>query len=236
MPTVSRITDATGRGSASEKEVLKATLKSDRCYVTDRGYEQFELFNRIVEARSSYVCRVRNDHHFQIDTQREVTPAAIACGVLEDHLGRMGSPNSKRIEHPNHPQRRIVVKFTKHEKRGGRKRRSASQDIVLVTNLLDVPAEIIALLYRQRWLIEIFFRWLKSVFSCRHLLAQNQNGIEIQMYCALIAFLLIRKASGRGVQPTQWTYKLLCLFFQGWATEEEVLEHLNELAAAQKTG
>ena len=234
VPTVSRITDATGRGAASEKEVLKATLQADRCYVMDRGYEQFALFNRIVQAGSSYVSRVRNDHAFTVEQEQELTAAARESGLFEDQIGCMGSPNSKRIQHPDHTQRRIVVKFTEHEKRGGR-RRAARQDIVLVTNLLDVPAEIIALLYRQRWLIEIFFRWLKSVFSCRHLIARNQNGIEIQMYCALIAFLLIQIASGQGLKPTQWTYKLLCLYFQGWATEEEVLEHLDGLSTAQKT-
>ncbi|NOY40627.1 MAG: transposase [Planctomycetes bacterium] len=100
-----------------------------------------------------------------------------------------------------------------------------------MTNLLDVPAEVIALLYRFRWLIELFFRWLKCVLSCRHLSA---NGIEIQMYCALIACLLIQLAAGQDVRPNQWTYKLLCLYMQGWASEEEVLEHLEERVAVAK--
>lgn len=237
VPTLSRITNATGRQEANEKAVLQATLQADRCYVTDRGYEQFALFNQIVQARSSYVCRVRNDHQFRAESQLELTATARASGVLEDALGQMGSPKSKRIVQPDHPQRRIVVAFTNHEKRGGRRAAPASQNIVLVTNLLDVPAEIIALLYRQRWLIELFFRWLKSVFACRHLLSEAQNGIEIQMYCALIAFLLVQKASGRDVKPNQWTYKLLCLYTQGWADEDEVLAHLASLSQgpAQKT-
>jgi hypothetical protein len=100
----------------------------------------------------------------------------------------------------------------------------------LVTNLLDVPAEIIVLLYRFRWLIELFFRWLKCVLSCRHLLSQDPRGIQIQMYCALIACLLIQLACP--IKPNQWTYKLLCLYQQGWATDEELLEHLRERAAA----
>lgn len=103
---------------------------------------------------------------------------------------------------------------------------------MLATNLLDVPAEVIVLLYRFRWLIELFFRWLKCVLACRHLLSQAAEGIQIQMYCALIACLLIQVAAGRDVRPNQWTYKLLCLYQQGWASEEEVLEHLRERAAA----
>jgi hypothetical protein len=232
VPTFGRVTNASGRGEASEKAVLKASLEADRCYIVDRGYEEFALFNAIVAARSSYVCRVRTDHHFQQAATNQVTTDAIADGVLEDAVGRMGSPNSKRIEHPDHIQRRIVVRVAVHPKRGGRRRAAASQDIVLVTNLLDVPAEIIVQLYRYRWLIELFFRWLKCVLSCRHLLSQNAGGIQIQMYCAMIACLLIQLACP--MKPSQWTYKLLCLYQQGWVTDDELLEHLHERTAALK--
>jgi hypothetical protein len=191
VPTFSQVTDASGQGAANEKQVLRGSLQADRCYITDRGYEEFSLFNAIVAARSSYVCRVRNDHHFTAQETRALGPEAVAAGVLEDALGRMGSSRSKRIEHPDHVQRRIVIRFTEHPKRSGRRRAGASQDIVLATNLLDVPAEVIVLLYRFRWLIELFFRWLKCVLSCRHLISESENGIQIQMYCALIACLLI---------------------------------------------
>jgi hypothetical protein len=230
VPTFGRVTDASGEGEASEIEVLKGTLQADHCYILDRGYEQYALFNRIVDARSSYVCRVKNDHHFEVKETRQVIAEAAAAGVLEDVLGQVGSPKSKRIERPTHEQRRIVVRVTEHPKRGGRRQKAASHDIVLVTNLIDVPAEIIVLLYRFRWLIELFFRWLKNVLSCRHLLSRDANGIQIQMYCALIACLLIQLACP--IKPNQWTYKLLCLYQQGWATEEEVLAHLRERAAA----
>jgi IS4 transposase len=148
----------------------------------------------------------------------------------------MGAPKSERIKHPDHAQRRIVIHTTAHPKRGGRRRSAATQDIVLATNLMDVPAEVIVLLYRYRWLIELFFRWLKCVLSCRHLLSESQNGVQIQMYCALITCLMIQLASG-DVRPNQWTYKLLCLYVQGWADEVKVLAHLRERAskAAKQT-
>lgn len=231
VPTVAVLTDASGQGPASEKAVLRASLQADRTYITDRGYEDFSLFNAIVAAGSSYVCRVRNDHHFAVEETRPLGEESRAAGVLEDAVGRMGSPNSKRIEHPDHRQRRIVVRIAPHPKRGGRRRTAGTQDLALVTNLLDVPAEVVVLLYRFRWLVELFFRWLKCVLSCRHLISESANGIEIQMYCALIACLLIQLAGGE-VKPNQWTYKLLCLYVQGWADEDEVLAHLRERAAA----
>jgi IS4 transposase len=177
---------------------------------------------------------VRGDHHFTVEETRAFSTEAEAAGILEDTVGRMGSPKSKRIEHPNHTQRRIVIRLVEHPKRGGRRGHRGTQDVVLVTNMLDVPAEVIALLYRYRWLIELFFRWLKCVLSCRHLISQKANGIEIQMYCALIACLMIQLVAGKNVRPNTWTYKLLCLYVQGWADEEEVLEHLQERAAAEK--
>ncbi len=228
VPVRATLTDASGKGAASEKAVLRKTLQPDRCYVTDRGYEEFALFNDIVAAGSSYVCRVRNDHHFTADETREVSAEASAAGVLEDAVGRMGSEKSKRITHPDHRQRRVVVRHAEHPKRGGRRRKGATNNIVLVTSLLDVPADVIALLYHFRWLIELFFRWLKCVLSCRHLISQSQNGIEIQMYCALIACLLIQITTGSDLKPNAWTYKLLCLYTQGLATEEDILAHLQK--------
>lgn len=102
ISTRARLTDASGRGAAREKAVLRGSLQADHCSITDRGYEEFSLFNAIVAARSSYVCRVRNDHHFTTEETRELTDEARSAGELEDCVGRMGSPKSKRIEHPDH--------------------------------------------------------------------------------------------------------------------------------------
>jgi hypothetical protein len=73
--------------------------------------------------------------------------------------------------------------------------------------------------------------------GCRHLLSHQQNGIEIQTYCAIIACLLISLWTGR--KPTKRTYEMICFYFCGWASEEELLTHLAKLqqhdeAAAKK--
>lgn len=227
IPTRMTLTDASGRGAANEKQALRRALAPDHCYVMDRGYEEFALFNAIVAARSSYVCRVKGSHHFTAETIRELTPEARAAGVVEDAVGRPGSPNSKRAEPIDHPVRRIVVRVQPHPKRGRTKRPDVAYDLVIVTNLLEVPAEIIALLYRCRWWIELFFRFFKHVLGCQHLLSAHPGAIQIQAYCALIACLLICLIAGR--KPGRRTFEMLCLYFQGWATEEELLRHLENL-------
>ena len=98
--------------------------------------------------------------------------------------------------------------------------------MLIATNLLDVPAEIIALIYRHRWLIEIFFRFFKHVLGCKHLLSAGPNGIAIQAYCALIAYMLIELWTG--CKPNLRTYEMLFWYFVGWASENELLAHLEK--------
>ena len=226
VPVEVTVTNGRNQGDANEKNALRRTLEADRCYVLDRGYEQFSLFNAIVHAESSYVCRIRGDHHFTAEVARELSPAAVAAGVIEDSVGRLGSSKSTRIEHPDHAVRLVRVRVEPHSKRGGQ-RCAASREIVLATNLLDVPADILAEIYRSRWQIEIFFRFFKHVLGCRHLLSEDAVGIEIQTYCGIIVCLLISLWTGK--KPTLRTYEMVCFYMQGWADEEELLAHLEKL-------
>jgi len=95
-----------------------------------------------------------------------------------------------------------------------------------------VPAEVIALLYQQRWGIEIFFRFFKHTLGCRHLLAHNNNGVEIQCYCAIIACMLIALWTGRRI--TRRTYEMVCYHLIGWASETELDAHIQRLKAADE--
>jgi hypothetical protein len=127
----------------------------------------------------------------------------------------------------------IFIPITPHDKRGqaGGGAAGPRSDGVLriATNLLDAPAEVIGFIYQRRWMIEIFFRFLKHILGCRHLLSTNPAGVEIQAYCAIIACLLIALWTGK--KPTKRTYEMICFSFIGWADEEELLAHLEKLKA-----
>ncbi len=135
---------------------------------------------------------------------------------------------------PDHHLRLIAIRINPRTSRGkyrGGSTGPGSDGILrIATNRLDVPAEIIALLYQYRWTIEIFFRFFKHVLGCRHLLSHSQQGIEIQAYCAIIACLLISLWTGR--KPTLRTYEMVCYYFVGLASEDELLAHLAKLKAA----
>jgi hypothetical protein len=219
-----------GGGEHDERAVLAATLRPDVTYVTDRGYLKYKLFNQIVAAGSSYVCRTHDDISLEVVEERPLSDEDRAASVIRDVVVRLATDRGP--EHrPDHPVRLIFVQTTPHEKASHRKGNTGSGPsdgiLRLATNLLDVPAEVIALIYRYRWVIEIFFRFFKHLLGCRHLLSHSQRGIEIQTYCAIIACLLISLWTGR--KPTLRTYEMICYYFCGLASEEELLAHLNRL-------
>ena len=226
VPTRIDVTPARNSGKAEEKNMLRGRLAADHCYVLDRWYAQFKLFDEINAIGSSYVCRIRDNSNWEVIESRPLSPAALEANVLEDALVELGTASR-----PDHPVRVVLVKIPPHSRRGGRKGGVAgpASDGVLriATNLLDVPAELIAEMYHHRWTIEIFFRFFKHVLGCRHLLSQDPVGIEIQTYCAIIACLLISLTTG--CKPTLRTYEMICLYLQGWADEDELLAHLAKL-------
>jgi hypothetical protein len=214
-----------GGGEHDERAVLERTIESDRLYVMDRGYAKFVLFNRIVAAQSSYVCRLRDNSVYDVLEERPLTDADRAADVLSDQIVRF--TNGKSDARPDHALRLVCVKCSPHTKRGGSSGVDSDGILRIATNLLDVPAEIIALIYSWRWAIEIFFRFFKHLLGCRHLLSHSQNGIEIQTYCAIIACCLISLWTGR--KPTLRTYEMICFYFCGLASEDELLAHLAKL-------
>jgi hypothetical protein len=227
------LTEGSGRGEADEREVLARNLQSDHCYVMDRGYAKFALFNAVHRIDSSYVCRIRDNSHLETIESRPLSEEDLAANIVSDEVVKLGSPGSGATERIDHPVRVVTIKVTPHPKRGGKAASAPANDgyLRLVTNLLDVPAWIIALIYRYRWTIETFFRFFKHVLGCRHLLSRDENGIEIQTYCAIIACLLISLWTGR--KPTLRTYEMICYYLSGLADEEEFLQHISKLKPHQ---
>lgn len=231
LPDVDGIapTDARNSGDGDERTVLRRRLKKDCCYVMDRGFGQFTLLNDIRAAGSGYVCRVKENSVFDdVLDERLLSGQALKAGVVRDAVVTMGG-TSKPGARPDHPIRIVVIEAEPHQKRGGRRGKTAGPanggTIVLATSLLDVPPEVVALIYRYRYSIEIFFRFFKQVLGCRHLLSQKPEGILIQVYCAVIACMLLNLWTGR--KPTKRTVEMFASYFMGVAAEQELLDFLN---------
>jgi IS4 transposase len=218
-----------GGGKYDERAVLETLVGSDRLYVADRGYAKFALFNKIVAAGSSYVIRLRDNSAWETVEETYRRDDARRDDIMSDEIVRFS--NGKADDRPDHALRVVCVRINPHTARGKYRGGSSGVDsdgiLRIATNLLDVPAEIIALMFADRWAIEIFFRFFKHILGCRHLLSHDQNGIEIQTYCAIIACLLIALWTGR--QPTLRTYEMICFYFLGLASEDELMMHIEKL-------
>jgi IS4 transposase len=207
-------------------------------YLIDRGYIEYALYQAILNARSSFVARLRGNAVFQVVETRPLSAEARAAGVESDQVVWLGGQKAGvQLKTPV----RILKVHVKNPPAHGLKPRGArvngkvktirtSQeefDLWLVTDRLDLPAETVALLYRYRWQIEIFFRWFKCVLGCRHLLAHSPNGIRLQVYAALIASLLIVLWTGK--KPNKYALQMVSLYLQGWADLDELTAFLTRL-------
>ena len=224
VPIKITITD----GNGNEKQVLADYLEPGRIYVKDRGYAKLALFQQILDAQSSFVCRLQDDVVYDILEEYALTEDAKTAGIVFDRKVRLGS-NKKTKEQLSVPVRLIAIQCTPHIKRAktGRGGPEQKDTLLIATDRFDLEADVIALIFKHRWMIEIFFRFFKHVLGCRHLLSYCENGIELQTYAAIIACMLISLWTGR--KPTLRTYEMLCWFFTGMADEEELLAHIAKL-------
>ena len=208
-------------GNDSETEQLRATLQARRLYVIDRGYAEYQLFQDIIDAHSDFIGRIRENAVWKVVAERPLTAAARAAGVRSDRIVWLGGPQSGSVF--KQPVRVLEVATGKTDAHGH------PEILLLATSRLDLDAEVVALGYRFRWTVELFFRWLKCILGCRHLLANSREGVTIQVYLAIIASLLISLWVGR--KPTVRTLEILQFYFTGWATEDELMAHLDHLKA-----
>lgn len=188
--------DVSGKGDGSEPAAFKRRIKPDCVYVVDRGFVHFGFINEVLRKGSNLVLRLRKDTHFAPAQDRPPSELAKAAGVKLDQTGTLSGPTSagntgraSRTEKPpTQTLRRIVVREN-----------GSDNDLILVTDLLDMPAHLVVELYRSRWKIELFFRWLK-VFACfDHLINQSPRGITTQFYVAVLLTLLLHLRSGMPV-------------------------------------
>jgi hypothetical protein len=222
VPVDMEVTDA----NANEKAVLSEKLQPNRIYVLDRGYAKYRLLQEILNVKSSFVCRIRDNAVFQEIQNNPLSEKAQSQGILFDQIVTLGDKTSPA---KLTPIRLIAVKCTPniklhHTVRGGPEQ---GEQLWIATDRFDLDAETITTIYQHRWTVEIFFRFFKHVLGCRHLLSQDPNGIELECYAGIIACMLISLWTGR--KPTLRTYEMICWYFSGMASEDELLAHITRL-------
>jgi len=225
VPVKFQLTD----GKANEKAVLAENLEAGRFYVLDRGYAKYELLQQIIDAESNFVCRINDNSVFEVIEEGQLDSDSLGGGIHRDMIVLLGCESTKgNIKQPVRIIQLKTTEQTQHSAlrlpyQGG----EAPETMLICTDRMDLPADVVALIYKCRWQIEIFFRFFKHILGCRHLLSYCDNGIELEIYAAIIACLLIALYTGR--KPTLRTYEMFCWYLAGWADEEEITAHIERL-------
>jgi hypothetical protein len=208
------------RGQDCERAVWQEQWQPGDAYVGDRYFGQnYRLLEELSQRDCVYVLRLRDAAVITVEEELSVSPVDQKAGVVRQAWARLG-------ERPDPRNRRVRVVWV---------RAADGMELVLVTNLGpdELPAELISRLYRQRWQIEMFFRWFKCVLGCGHWLAEGPRGAAIQLYLGLIAAVLLQLHTGR--RPTKRMHELIQFYFLGWASVEELTSGLQrELARLQR--
>jgi hypothetical protein len=215
-------------GHHNEKQVLRSSLEAGRLYVLDRGYAGYELLQEIRAVGSGFVCRIKDNAHLIVHEERPLEECAKNAGVVRDVVVEVGRKAATRhmirvVEITCRPYRKVCGRKTKYDRSGP----CSSETLLVATDRMDLSADVVALIYKRRWQIEVFFRFFKHVLGCRHLVSHHPNGIELQLYAAIIACLLIALWTGK--KPNKATCEMVAWYLAGVATEEELDAHLRSL-------
>ena len=149
-------------------------------YVFDLAYYSYHWWAALDARGCRFVTRLKKNAPV---TVVETRPAAPGGAVLADRVGHLSRRLAASRANPfDKPVRVLTVAI------------DSGRTIDLVTNDLDAPADDIAALYKQRWQIELFFKWIKQNLKIKHFLGTSENAVKIQIFVALIAFLVLRAA------------------------------------------
>jgi hypothetical protein len=191
-------------------------------YVMDRGYMDFVRLYRLHKGGAFFVVRCKEPVSFQVLERGEVNKSA---GFKCDQTVRLKSNRSAK----SFPEPMRKIRFFDQENK---------VMLVLLTNNFSLTAETVALLYKQRWQVELFFKWIKQHLRLRAFYGRSENAVRCQIWCALCAYLLVAILKKQlGITKTLNEILQICsvnIFEQAPATEILAAQMDENLAACGK--
>lgn len=207
-------------GKDCERKVWEERWQAGDAYIGDRYFgEDYRKLDRASQRHCVFVVRLREQSHLAVEEELPVSAADQAAGVVRQAWVRLGC----RARYRSGRVRVVWVQAEGH-------------DLILVTNLPpeELSAQLVSLLYRRRWQVELFFRWIKCILGCRHWLAESPEGVALQIYLALIAALLLQLYTGR--RPSKRMMELIQFYLLGVASLAELTAGLQrEWARRERT-
>jgi hypothetical protein len=194
-------------GKTCERKMWKQLLKKGDAYVGDRYYgANYQLLGELDEMGVDFVVRMSDVGVIKSQEELPLSAGDKEAKVTRSAWVKLGC--NKKYE--SQRLRLVVVQTDKEE-------------LKLLTNLgpEQLSAGDVSLLYKERWRIELFFRWIKCILGCRHWLAESPQGAALEIYLALIAALLLQLYTGN--RPNRRLMELLQFYAMGVASLEDVM-------------
>lgn len=184
-------------GATNDQQFLKKLkLDSNTVYVFDKGYNDYKAFKLFTDNETGFVTRLKDNAKFEINEENIISDR-IHSGVLLDTIIEV------EVKENNLVSKLKLRKIRFYD-------RENKRVFEFITNLFDFRADTVAALYKIRWQIELVFKQLKQNFPLKYFLGDNENAIKIQIYCALIANLLIEVI--RKTLKKKWSFSNLVSF------------------------
>lgn len=161
-------------GKGSERQILREHLRPNVTFIFDRGYNDYALFAYATKIGAFFVTRPLKNAVFELVLEQVVTPSQMQKGIVCDQNISVEADGKVTI------LRKVSFKDI------------GENEWCYLTNRFDLDPLTIVHLYQYRWQIELFFWWIKRHLQLRHWYSECENGVLIQLYAALIAFLLLK--------------------------------------------
>ena len=141
-------------GNGSETTAMKGRLEPGLLYVMDRGYADYQLFQDVIDAKSSLIGRIKENAVWQLVKEGPVSAKACQVGVQRDLETKLGGGKSGKV----FEQSLRAIEANTGKLKTARK----PEVLLLATNRMDLDADLVSLGYRFRWSVELFFRWARQ--------------------------------------------------------------------------
>jgi hypothetical protein len=211
--------DGVGEGAAAQQLLAEQQSPAGDCdpsiYLFDSGVVKFSYLREILRNRSHFLCNLREHIGFEAESEKRLSEADCQAGVQSDRIGRLRSSHAPQGVNaaPAVLLREVRIQYVD--------RHGQTRQLRLLSDLLELPAHLIAELYRQRWQVELFFRWLKVHAHFRHLTSHSRNGVTLGFHVALVAMLLTCLQTQAPL--SKYGYNLLAMVAAGHGDVADIL-------------
>jgi Transposase DDE domain len=188
--------DVSGKDDGNEAAAFMRSIQSECIYLADRNFVSFAFINAVLKKNSNLVLRLKKGVLFDVHQTHALNDEDRTHQVLSDQTGLLPGPQSDGNADARSCSSKPPTQILRLVRVWDEKNKT---EVMLLTDLLEVPAHVIAVLYRLRWQIELFLRWLKVLAGFEHLVNQSPRGITMQFYIAVLMTLLIHLQTGTRV-------------------------------------